>query len=81
MNVTAEFINSMKNSSTCRSVRVHCGACAWTVLALLAAIDIDHSLTLPNASPHTYGNVSLKWNSLVWTLPNTPVGTYVLGAT
>lgn len=77
MNVAAEFIRSMKNSSTCTSVEVHCSACAWPVLA----IAVDHSMTLLNASPHPYENVSLKWNSQFWTLPNTPTGTYVPGAT
>lgn len=73
VNVTAEFINSMKNSSRCTSVEVHCSAGAWAVPELLLAIDIDHFLTLLNASPHAYGNASLKWSSPFGILLTTPI--------
>lgn len=68
MNVAAEFIRSMKNSSTCTSVEVHCSACAWPVLA----VAIDHSMTLLNASPHPYGNVALKMEFTILDPPQHP---------
>lgn len=68
MNAAAEFIRSMKNSSTCTSVEVHCSACAWPVLA----IAIDHSMTLLNASPHPYENVSLKMEFTILDPPRHP---------
>lgn len=58
----------MKNSSTCTSVEVHCSACAWPVLA----IAIDHSMTLLNASPHPYENISLEMEFTILDPPRHP---------